>query len=70
VPDSTPTFELLHCDHCGASIGVYDPFWWQRPDGSVREIGFLAIRDDPERDHPASRFFHTGCYGAATEPAA
>jgi hypothetical protein len=65
VSGSSPPLEFLRCDHCGDSIGVYDPFCWQRPDGSVTETAFLDMRDEPEREHPASRFFHPLCLRAA-----
>lgn len=66
LSDSGASIDFLHCDYCGSSIGVYDPFCWKRPDGTVTETAFLEIRDEPDGKHPESRFFHPPCLRAAT----
>ena len=51
----------LHCELCKNRIGLYEPLWWRRPDGSITECGYLAVIIDPESVHPASRFYHHAC---------
>jgi hypothetical protein len=35
------------CAACGDRIGVYEPLFWQRPDGIVISSSLLRMRDDP-----------------------
>ena len=48
-----------HCAGCGDTIGVYEPCWVERLDGTLHPSSLLNI---DERDHArAARWFHVGC---------
>jgi hypothetical protein len=51
----------LFCERCGEPIGVYEPIWWQRPDGSIIASGYLPVMSEPDSRHPASCYYHRDC---------
>jgi hypothetical protein len=57
------------CARCEKHIGFYERFWWHRPDGSIVDWDYIAMRDDDRVQDPASEFYHRDCLGPA-EPLA
>jgi hypothetical protein len=45
------------CATCGDRVGVYEPIWLERADGTLVRSGLLEIGDEPI----ACRVFHSGC---------
>lgn len=56
-----PVSPFPRCAACGDRIGVYEPIWLQKPDGSVVGSALLEL-ESPARD---LRLFHSGCLAAA-----
>ena len=61
--DTFPT-----CARCGDPIGVYEPMWWEQPDGSIVDSARLALGEDARSGGARSRFFHHGCLAPAEVP--
>jgi hypothetical protein len=59
---------FLRCAACGERIGVYEPLWWELPDGSIVDSALLALRKDARSGHAHSRFYHHGCLAPAEVP--
>lgn len=59
----------LTCECCEERIGVYEPTFWQQPDGSIVESGYLTIITDPRAFDARSRFYHRNCLQTAQAPA-
>jgi hypothetical protein len=53
----TPTELRPVCPLCGDRIGVYEPIWLERPDGTLVRSGLLALKDT----RADGRIFHSGC---------
>lgn len=50
---------FLRCALCGDRIGVYEPIWLERADGSLHRSSFLNLDDHPGYDQ--SRLWHLDC---------
>jgi len=57
----TPTVPRLLCACCGDRIGVYEPVWLERPDGTRVRSGLLELGDAPAQ----GRRFHSECLAGA-----
>jgi hypothetical protein len=53
------------CGGCGSRIGVAQPAWVGRRDGTYRFASFLGIRGWLRRD---KRFWHAGCLAGDYPP--
>ncbi len=51
----------LTCSRCGDPIGVYEPAWWQQPNGSIIDAAYLATIADARASDLQSRFYHRRC---------
>jgi hypothetical protein len=49
----------LLCARCGERIGVYEPLWLERGDGSLCSSSYLNL--DQHEWHERSRLWHHGC---------
>lgn len=58
--------DWLHCAHCGDRIGVYEPVWWKRADGSGVLSDSRSIRDAGGHEDDGSQVMHLACVAAAT----
>ncbi|HWE13767.1 MAG TPA: hypothetical protein VG365_09660 [Solirubrobacteraceae bacterium] len=54
------------CATCGDRVGVYEPIWVGRPDGTFVSSGLLAMERQPIR----GPVFHAGCLPGAGAAAA
>ena len=59
---------VLTCAGCGDRIGVYEPLWWEQPDGSITDAALLALGQDARSGRVRSRFYHHGCLPPADLP--
>lgn len=48
----------MACATCDDRIGVYEPLWWQRPDGTLELSSLLRLGEDGVRVRPDSRVYH------------
>ena len=53
-----------HCALCADRIGVYEPVWWERPDGSLIATGLRAIEHQIAAGAAELRIFHRDCVPA------
>ena len=56
----------LICAVCGDRIGVYEPFLYVQPNGSLISSSFRAIQDGRDRLHPGAVLLHGSCESKAT----
>jgi hypothetical protein len=49
------------CTRCGDRIGVYEPFWVQLVDGTLRSSSYLNLDQDLGRQQSPLRQWHRGC---------
>lgn len=52
-----PLDGIPRCARCGDRIGVYEPVWLERSDGTRVRSGRLTLGDVPA----GGRLFHLGC---------
>jgi hypothetical protein len=52
---------LPGCSRCGDRIGVYDPFWMQLADGTLRSSSYLNLQWDLRPGQSLLRVWHRGC---------
>lgn len=57
------------CVRCGDRIGVYEPIWWEQPDGRLEACGVLALRERGV-DPLTARLLHLGCLAPDAAPSA
>lgn len=56
------------CASCGDRIGVYEPFWLRRADGTLLSTTMLELSGEPGSES-ASGTFHLGCLAPDHPPA-
>lgn len=49
------------CSRCGDRIGVYEPFWLQLDDGTMRSSSYLNLHRDLRRGERMLALWHRGC---------
>jgi hypothetical protein len=49
------------CSRCGDRIGVYEPFWLQLEDGTLRSSSYLNLHRDVRRGQLLLALWHRGC---------
>ena len=51
--------ERVHCAGCGEVVGLYEPAWVERADGTLHPSSLLNL--DAQERREAIRVWHAGC---------
>jgi hypothetical protein len=51
------------CSRCHDRVGVYEPFWLQLADGTLRSSSYLNLHRDLPPGQNLVRLWHRGCAG-------